>query len=474
MTDIQEATAAGLLNKLALSSAPNLKSTRKYISAANSSSEIISAQQVYGKYSQSLQSTAWGSSSTITVPSSSMVSNCYLYYQMTVPAPPGVSYSPLWETGVGYSMLAQVAYTLGSANTSQLALQGREAIIMCVMNSCGTAEGATEYWYQAGNNSAAIAAGNNRSTTNSYVIEGTLLLPLPWSSTCPEGRVPFDLSLLQSGQPVLLRIDLVQNPGSFMGGFNAATWNPPVLTTATILFTHNELSDSTFSLGSQLRLASLKGNNQMIVSYPFIHYQAFTAGQQITAPTNGTSYGGLNSQVQSIPLNSFIRSDLLGISFALINTVDDIGGVTAALPGGGTAIGRFNPQTIPNFELLYNGQRLMYCPGTTSCQTLMNMKGSQGSTYFEGSNQSGTVSASYNVSPAYLYPITYWSSQLGRKSVCDPFWLDNTVRYSNQTLTLNFTCPLTTVPATYRLVCLYSYQALIEVGAQGQTSIIFN
>lgn len=458
---------SSLMNKLALASSPGVKSTELYFSSQNSGGELIQSQSMYGKFSQTLSNINWGGSNQIVVPSTSMVSNVYITFRMTLP--PGC----FVENGWGYRVLDQIAFIWGSTNTSMITLP-RESILMSVLKQCATAEAQSEYYWEGG-----IATSNDTGLNilSSNEIEATVMLPLPWSVSCSELKPPFDCSLLAGSSPIIIRVDLARDYRELSGCAtgNVPTWNTMKLTSATVQFVSVELADQGQSLSTVLR-----SNPELTVSYPFVHSQQFNS-PTITSPGANGVWGGMTSDKQTINLTSFIRSDLLSITFMLIDTIDDIGSDVARIDDGsgdypaGRYAGRFNPIMPIDFELLYNGQRMFYSPGDGSFARVLSLRGRPGAGYFEGTN-SYVNGVNLLSNPSYHYPIVYEASYMGAMGSCNQFRLSNVGRFPNQVLTCSFRLPrvLRAVAPTYRMVCTYSYQALAETNSQGGVSIIFS
>jgi len=459
MGDSQGQIVSSLLSKLALASSPGMGTTGLYFSSQNSDKELIMSQSTYGKFSQTLANVNWGGSNQIVIPSAAMISNVYLQFKATVPA--GV----FNEAGLGYMLLDSLSYIWGSTNTSQIQLP-RTGIIAAIMRQCGTAEQASEFWYQAG---AGTLTGE---TASERVVEGCIMLPLPWSTSCPMVKPPFDSSMLAGSAPIILRIDLTRSPTECFGhiGGDANIVRNARITEANVIFNMVELGDTSLSLANQLR-----ADPSLVVSYSFIHYQVYNSRTFTASATPGVvgNWGGYTTELQSVDLTSFIRSDLLSITFMLTDSADGSMGTRAPLTT--QKAGRFNPIEMLDFELLFNGQRLVYSPGNGSVMRLLGMKGREGSSYFEGTDTSGTGGITTS-SPTYTYLTHYEASYKGSQGSCNEFSLSNVGRFANMVLTARFRTPLVTrtVAPTYQLSCLYSYQALSEVNSQGQVNIIFS
>lgn len=468
----QSELVSSLMNKLALASSPGVKSTKLYFSSQNSGGELIQSQTMYGKFSQTLASKTWGSSNQIVVPSTSMVSNVYLNIKLTLP--PGA----FVESGWGYRCIDQISFIWGSTNTSMITLP-RESILMAVLKQCATAEAASEYIWEGGINTKDELG--NISTTVTRTVEATIMIPLPWSVSCEELKPPFDCSLLAGSSPIIIRVDLARDPRE-LAGMNttqaaAGNWNLLNISEATMLFTTVELADQSQSLSAVLR-----SNPELVVSYPFIHYQQFNSAS-IVSPSSGSGvWGGTSSDKQSVNLTSFIRSDLLSITFTLIDTIDDVASSVARVadPDGnypaGLYAGRFNPIAPIDFEILYNGQRMFYSPGDGSFARTLTMRGRPGAGFFEGSSTYLDTAPTLQGGPDYFYPLVYEAGYMGAMMSCDQFFLANVARFPNQVITCSFRLPKVTraTQPTYRLVCTYAYQALAEVNSQGGVSVIFS
>ena len=467
MSQVSEQVLSSLLAKQVLAASPGVAATDLYYSSTNSKKEIIPSTTYVGRYVQSLQSQRWGTSSQIVVPSTDMLGQVYM--RITMQKPSGCYVSQGW----GYNCIQQISYIWGSSNTSQLTITKDSILGWLSTSSEPMNEQFTEMMYQGGALTELAADG----VPPDELIEATLVLPLPMSTLCPH-KPPFDLSLLSGSSPMIIRIDLAQSPRYVMGG-PTVNIDTAEIKTAEVIFTNTTVLDTSLSLSSQLR-----ADPSLIASYPFIHLQSFQSGI-IQATTGNTGFwGGVNSSVQTVNLTSFLRSDLIGIIFTLIDQRD----VQATQPAVNTRgfAPTYLPQDMLDFEVLYNGQRLYYTPGYSG--QLIGMRGRRGAGYFTTYRaKTGVHSTEYSPSQSeieiYSYPVTMITTHKGAADLCDSFDQPNTSRFPNQVLNVRFLTPSVDKEAAgdprdkapeYILNCTYIYSALAEVDSKGQCAILFS
>jgi hypothetical protein len=125
-----------------------------------------------------------------------------------------------------------------------------------------------------------------------------------------------------------------------------------------------------------------------------------------------------------------------------------------------------------DFELLYNGQRLMYCPGYSN--QLIGMRGRKGAAYVTQENTTSSGAGIATPVPDFMYQPVFYSTFNGAQSQCSPFMQPNTSRYPNQVLQVRFRTEFALAVQTWILNCTYIYSALSEVDASGGVNILFS
>lgn len=460
MSQVNEQILSSLLAKQTLASSPGVATTDLYFSSTNSQKEIIPSTTYVGRYTQSLQSSTWGSSSQVVVPSNGLVSQVYMRLRLRLPALGVVS------SGWGYNCIRSISYIWGSSNTSQLTISN-PSILSYVLTTCAVmGEQGGDILFQGGAPSA-----NGAAPTTAQDIEANLVIPLPFSTMCQD-RPPFDMSLLAGSSPFIIRFDLAnqwQNVFTLnTGGVVGTSDGFAGLISAEVIFCTTEILDTSLSLSTQLR-----ADPGLIASYPFQHIQTFPINNFSPSGSAG-AWGGPNSDLITLNLTSFLRSDLVGIIF----TMQNVANLNAVL-GVGTTVAAvaptFKAEDMLDLQVLYNGQILMRAPGTS--YKLIGTRGRMGSSYV-GYYQSRNVLPSTNITSVeeYMYIPTFYSTYMGAKAQCNPFFQVNTSRYPNQVINVQFRCPLTTTTAApvYNLTCTYIYSALAEVDVEGKVALLFS
>lgn len=442
------------MTKVALLAMPGVHTQSLYASIENQSVELIQSATLVGRFTASLNSTALGSSSQIVIPSNSMLSSMWLEITFDLLA------NCFVNDGWGYNAIQSISYIWGSSSTSQLTIQNH-SIITSLLNGCQTAEARNEILYQGGQATKAV------SSLTPTTITASVLLPFPWSTSADNGseQFPFDLSLLAGGQPIIVRIDFVSNPYSFVGGPGTNVNSIKGFKTAQIVFVNVEMSDQSHSLSN-----SIRADPGMYSAYPMRHIQSFQSSNFVS-PKAGSVYGGRESAPITIPLTSFLRSDLTAMTFSLLNISDLVGDQSKA--------GGFRPKEWSDVTLEYNGVALYRCPNYSYQAPWVSSRGSVGAGYYEMAEflpVPGLVSDSAGAvtTDVFYYLANYLPPRNGMKSAFrSPTEISSVPRYPNQVVTLSFRVPETTAEATYVVAVTYTYQALVETSQSG-VSIIFN
>jgi hypothetical protein len=456
MSQVSEQILSSLLAKQTLASSPGVATTDLYFSSTNSQKEIIPTTTYVGRYIQNLQSTAWGSSSQVVVPSNGLTGQVFLRVRLALPVNGVVS------SGWGYNCIRSISYIWGSSNTSQLTIHNPSILSYLLTTAPTMGELGSDIIYQGGKPYPDTAALPSVVTN----IEATLMLPLPFSTPCPD-RPPFDMSLLAGSSPFILRVDLApqwQNVFSFMNTVVGTTGGFAGLISAEVIFSTTEVLDTSLSLSTQLR-----ADPSLIASYPFQHIQTFPTNDIPAQVSTSGGYGGPDSPYVTVNLTSFLRSDLVGIIFNLQNTADITG--TASISS--VVAPTFISQDMLDLELQYNGQILFKCPGES--YKLIGTRGRMGAAYCAYYQNSFTAPGPNTSTPErYMYIPYFNSTYMGAKSQCSPFFQPNTSRYPNQVLNVRFKVPYSATAQTYNLTCTYIYSALAEVDADGRVALMFS
>jgi hypothetical protein len=385
--------------------------------------EDVEAVYSTGRYVYSLQAPNFNSTSSIIIPNSSFLGECYLHGEL----PPLVS-GQYVGAGWMYNAISSVSYIFGSSNVPQIVLAG-ESVKELAMLECDTKEKRDTVIKLAGqpNYFAAISP--------QQIQKADIVLPMPFSSLA--GLFPpkfYDSNILQNP----LTIQITFNPISYVYGTSTGVL-PSGFTKCAAYLRLGDLTDKSYSLRNVLRL-----NPEDSLNYGFIHHQTLNTPKYSGVPeSSGTRV--------SIPIQGLINADLVAMS---IHAVAD-----ADLANGNA----FNWAPLSNLELQYNG--LIYYAAPGEMYKLANMAGgSVGSC----SASISTVNASGVVASPVIEPVLFNFTRL--KSLVFRNRMANTWRLPNNTLQLYFN---TIDTASYTLFITVHYNGVIQA-QNGQANIYFD
>jgi hypothetical protein len=369
------------------------------------SNEDIKVQEVQfdinqGKYTQSLTSKTFGSTSEITIPNCDSVSSVYLHLAIGSLAE-NLTLSDAW----GYASIRSVNFTWGSSTISQVELSG-ESIYQHNLLCCETKEKRDKMSQLGG---AAFKAGASSTIINESVIQ----LPLPWSTIrATKEKLPYDSSLLSTN--ILVQITF-NDANHFMGHATAtATAYPNEFIRADALLKQSVLTNK----ANSMKMTLMKNPNLM-VSYPFTHKQ------------NGTRHfvtpNGIGEPIE-VALQSFLESDLLGISFICVPTAEERSAAVS------DTANKFASLRCRDIELLYNGQVIHNLPYHLAelCMTGLDV-GDPDYNVTYVNDTGGFTPNSGLAGHVYYLPLT------PHKSVIFESEYYNTSRYAQQTMSIRFT-----------------------------------
>lgn len=371
--------------------APGTMLTGNYYSRENS--QVARAETTWntGRYTQSLSNLNFGAQSTIVIPNSSLLRNCYLHLRL-----PAVVADQTLCRGWGYAAIESISYLFGSANVSQLQING-QSNFQAVMLEANTSEKKSELLRLGGQEYLEPTAGE---------VEATVCLSLPWSNQgcC---KLPIDTTLLDS--PITISIKLA-DASRLYGGVGA---RPASFLDSLVILAQGEFLNKDLSLKNELIV-----NPDLRYNYPFIHKQ-----------TNIVSVDSSAGVPIIINLLSFINADLLAITFGLVkrNFVND---PTGAQPPNPFAYGEMS-----NIELTYNGLDMYKAVGKS--YKVFNMQDEDGASFIKNSRiDAGTVQPFVsNPVDSYITAVNF--SQNPAYTFNRKFY--NVWRIGNNTLNLQFT-----------------------------------
>lgn len=348
-----------------------------------------------GRFSQSLSSLAFGSTSQINIPSQDVIHETFLHLVL---APTVVNQT--LPRGWAYDLIREISWTWGASNVSNLRLSGK-SIRQLAMESACTKEKRSELLVLGGE------SFNGSSGTVSP--EATIIIPLPWSNTQgtdkPKG---FDTSLLSNN----ITIQITLNDGNKIYGGSATI--PTALTAASVFLRQSEFSDRSNSLK-----ADLMRNPSLLYQVPFLHKTS-------PSPKYNIVMDGVT--VNTVELLEFLESDLMNIIFSVHNTgLQVASGTNAPTPGASAE--------LLDIELLWNGQTIFKAPGASA--RLVNMIFDTGASGTDDVALNQTTPWAANALVSYIYTIPFGDMKNINFSGRNGYY-DNTGRYTNQTMSLRF------------------------------------
>jgi hypothetical protein len=396
-----------------------------------SNAQLVAAEAVQnnGRFSQSLSSTAFGSTSSIIIPNSSFLSGVTLYAELGA-LPDNVFLPRGWLLNA----IESLSFILGSSNVSQLTYNSQSHANIYMAN-CETAEKRLKAMRLAGEEySAGVAQAPG--TINKAQVQ----LQLPWSkinALCK--KLPFDTNLLSN--PIILQIRLKPKNEIFSGSnyLNA----PSSFDIAKVYATQIDLMDKELSLKN-----FMYQEPQLSYNYPFIFNQSY----QVDFTGNTTDGVRLN-------LLTIINADLVGIGMQVVKQSN-----LSAGPTGANALSPFNWERVKDIQLSFNGLIFADFPGDM-CE-LAEIQDYPGSGMVPYSVVTSGGAGPYVSTPQDVRSTYFSFTRLRNTVFCDHF--QNSIRISNNALNLQFK---TQSNDDYRLFITYYYNGVFGI-RQGQSALI--
>ena len=401
---------------------PGYKIDNNYYSRVNTTISMSETTYNYGRYSQTLSSSAFGAQSTLIIPRSSMLSTCFMHFQL-----PAIVADQTICRGWGYRLIDNISYLWGSANVSQLSINWMTHLQL-IMQSSPTSEKKSELMRLGGEEQLVATSG---------AIDAYVPLHLPWS-TMGIGKKPFDTRTLNA--PVQISIKLCDS-NRIYGGTGV---RPSFLTAGRLLLNQGNLGHTEASLEGEL-----SANPALRMNYPFIH------AQSNEVPVSGVA----GTPITGITLNGFINADLLCILVSIVKRSD-------VFDGTNNSRNPFHMNTgVRDVLVEFNGLQMYNSPA--EIYKLYALKNNYGAQYFQGSViNAGTVNPfASSGADEYLIDVQFGSHN------CLPYSGEylNTWRISNNVLTISFT-PAET--ADYTIYCSYLYNGINSVN--GDSLVYFD
>ena len=422
-------------NKRVLLNAPGELVSDIYYRDADTRVDQVETQCIQGRFQSSLILN-WGATSNIQIPNSgNILHQTFLHIRL-----PPIQANEFINRGFLYNCIDSITWTLGSSTQSQLRYD-QKTIFHSAMSMMNT----DEYRSQA-----LVIAGDQHVDVSIVPtdIEGTLILPLPWSSLrCggADGKKGIDTSLLSSN----INLQITLSSASKIYGGSAIHPSGPL---ECYIFTREEvLTNKANSIKSLLM-----SNSADMYSYPFIHRQS---------PTPKTIVSTVPDQI--VNLAELLESDLMGITFSA-HLVEDQSNA------GGFAPNVLLPLHCIDIELLYNGQTVYKAPGRSSLLVPSLYDGGAASFKHSRIRRTGTISgiATDDVD-GYVYYIPFAS--MFNKNINYENRYSNSPRFSNQTLQLRLTAlnpPGVLGQQPVQCHFTYYYSAVAEISS-GMSTITF-
>jgi hypothetical protein len=429
-----------LTNKKVLLASPGYKLNDAYYSNADSVVEMAETTYSTGRFSYSLQSSTFGSSSSIIIPNSSLIGEIYLHAELpTIPLGSNLKLNRGWLL----DSINSISFLFGSSNVPQLTFSG-QSLFQILMAECETAEKRNAVLDYAGQ--AAAATTNPLPPARPAYTKNwaDLVLSLPFSSMCGLcSKKPFDSNILSNN--IIVQINWNQASSIYSGiGPELINTPPAGYIDCKALLRQGDFSNKAESLRNALQLNPGKSLN-----YPFIHHQSYTPSFFNGAPA---SVGGVGV---TLSLQGLINADLVAMTFGVVNTKNLLGGQSKYY------------EDITNIKLLYNG--MVICDMPKYMYKLVNMGGG------------GIGDLSYNIVappdtptpplPAQRNVVLINFSRLKSLSFNNHF--ANTARYPNSTFQLSFNTEEGTQSEQYVCFVTYHYNGICMV-ENGQANLHFD
>ena len=392
----------------------------------------VETMAIQGRFTQSLILN-WGATSNIQIANSgNILHQCFLHIKL-----PPLQVNEFINRGFLYNCIESLTWTLGSSTQSQLRYDQKTIFqsAMLMMNS-------DEY-----RSMALVVAGDQHVSSTTDPIEGSLILPLPWSSLRAaedSSKKGIDTGLLNTQ----INIQITLSSASKIYGGSATHPTGPL---ECYLFTREEvLSNKAVSIRSDLF-----SNSQNMYSYPFIHRQS-------TTPKT------IMSEVPSvISLAEYLESDLQCIAFTA-HLVEDQSNL------GDLAPNVLLPLHCSEIELLYNGQTVYKAPGNSSRLVQSLYDGGASSFKHSRIRRTSTISgAPSDEMDAYIQYIPIAS--MFQKNADYESKYSNSPRFSNQTMQLkiNVHNPPTVIGSQEVVVHFTNFYSAVAELSSGISTITF-
>lgn len=395
-----------------------------YYNVLNSSVSLLECTFEYMQII-SLPSLQFGSTSQINIPNDNFIGDVILHLVL-----PNTSSNQTICRGWGYAILQNIAYTMGSSNSTQIMLQG-DSILQTILSQSFDPVQRDEIMRLAGQEYLGVPV--TPAGEDAPINECFLVLPLPFSSLC--SKLPVDTTMLQNN--ISIQIQFNSNARLIYGGSDTP---PTSFLRAEVILRQGKLSDQSKSVRAEMIM-----NPSLQYSYNICHAQNFVTQQFAGVRASD----GVGVQVD---LNTFLNADLTAIMFYVVKNTDKLSGST-------DSPNPFNMDNIYNIQLQFAGQTLMNYPGYTHRLANMLSGEYQSASYVPYSVISaGAVSPFVSV-PKNCYPVIFDFAR--ERATCNFSHFFNTFRLTNQTLRLQFNTQFGP-SVTYKCYCTFFYNGIID------------
>lgn len=473
-----------------------------YYDKFSCSVQAAEMQNMYGRDSISFNSFSTIGQANIYIPNCYLVGNVFIHAQLnggeiswsSIDATRKASYVNM-PAGYGFGMIQDFTYYLGSSSVANVTISGESNMVMC-LSACDTREkrqamiaaagklllGAAELVnggvdLPTGDNLLAPQADNklvfrNRNNFDrsaydelKYVDEydPSLLnfrVPcrLPWSSySAQDRRLPFDTKLLN--QPIQLAIRMRRGFGKVSGLVNGDSFGQ-MLQSAEIQYEQLELSDKSLSLRN-----TLLANPDYNTGLPFLYSQSM----QFPVPAS-------NGGVEMINVTSFMNADLRVLHFLVAPTLSE-------REASGNYVQFFELEEI---SLVLNGQTYFRYQSDSYNGIESAIELGDRDALFGGGIKTASASTSRIIKTAGRYNV-YEINMSRIRALISESHMENTPRFTNQTMRINFTIKNTALnrelagqgafddvdAVAGNMFCTYNYNAVFQVGGSGGTSTLY-
>ncbi len=429
-----------LVNKRTILSNPGTKVTHSlYYSALNTVVQPVETVWAQGRFSQTLSSPQFGGTSTILIPNGSFISTTILNLKMQAPLAANMVLNRGWM----FAAIKNISYLFGSSSTPQVTISGPSLYHLLLAQTESVLK-----------RSEMLSLGGQEtfgSSGNTYVPEGNIILPTPWSVFAGKDiPYPFDTNILQNPIQILIELNPLK---SFCSGIGVASWPYYGYARALVSIRMGDLTDRSAGLRT-----IMQNSPELSYGYPTNYVQSFNSSFVAPDPNSASTV--------SINLIGFINADLLGIIFGVQKA-------TRLSPA--TAGDIINPLILDDVEditVKFNGNIMHYTPGQQ--HLLTNMTSCSDPSYIQQSevnlpSVAGTgpfTSQPRNVTACFIDFAQFRSYNFFKE-------YENCTRIASNTLTLELRTPNVPVNTQMVINASFVYNGIIDI-KNGESSIFFS